>query len=74
MKGGTYKNSNSVLSTTSTTNPSWKPPVNKGQVKNGLCSKKNYFVKQPNYEEEYVFLSGTVRPPFARDFNLDGVT
>jgi hypothetical protein len=47
--------------------------VVKGQVKGGLCSKKNYFVI-PTKEENYTFLSGTVRPPFQRQFNMHGVT
>ena len=67
---GTYKSSKEVLA------PSEKykiqsSSVNKGQVKNGLCPKKNYFKKS---SEDYVFLSGTVRPPFEREFNLAGVT
>ena len=46
--------------------------VKKGQVKsNGLCPKKNYMVKT---DENYVFLSGTIRPPYEREFSLQGVT
>ena len=67
---GTYKNSKEVLSPPS--DNIQNTIVNKGQIKNGLCSKKNYFKK--NTEEDYVFLSGTVRPPFEREFRLDGVT
>ena len=45
------------------------------QVKSssGLCSKKNYFIKTPQ-DEQYVFMSGTVRPPYRREFEMRGVT
>jgi len=69
---GTYKNSKEVLAPPSSGNVTPNTVVNKGQVKPaGLCPKKNYFVQS---DENYVFLSGTVRPPFEREFNMDGVT
>lgn len=40
----------------------------------GLCPKKNYIIPPTKEEEDYIFLSGTVRPPFKRQFNLDAVT
>ena len=40
---GTYKNSKEVLSPPS--DNIQNTIVNKGQIKNGLCSKKNYFKK-----------------------------
>lgn len=48
--------------------------VNIGQVKVSKCPRKNYFKEQK--EEDYTFLSGTVRPPYEskRDFELQGVT
>jgi len=50
--------------------------VNK-QVKssNGLCPKKNYF-RNSNPNENYVFMSGTIQPPYnmEREFELNGVT
>jgi hypothetical protein len=69
---GTYKSSKEVLAPPSSGNSIPNTVVNKGQVKPaGLCPKKNYFVTS---NENYVFLSGTVRPPFEREFNMDGVT
>ena len=72
-RGGNYKTSKIVggeaLNTSTST-------VNT-QVKsvNGLCPKKNY-LKNTNPNENYVFMSGTVQPPYnmQREFELQGVT
>lgn len=40
-------------------------------IQSGKCPRKNYLKKT---DENYVFFSGTVRPPYAREFNLAGVT
>ena len=73
-RGGNYKTSKIVGGETLTTTTS---TVNT-QVKtvNGLCPKKNYF-KNPNPNENYVFMAGTVRPPYPnmeREFEMQGVT
>jgi len=46
--------------------------VQKGTVKLKKCPRKNYYKD----EEDYIFLQGTVRPPFnrEREFNMAGVT
>lgn len=67
---GSYKSSKDV--TEPYTSNNLNTVVKKGQVKSaGLCPKKNYMVKT---DENYVFLSGTVRPPYEREFSLQGVT
>lgn len=73
MKGN-YKNSKDVLAPPESNKQN--STVNKGQVRVGLCPKKNYFINKPVTDENYVFLEGTIRPPFnqERQFNLAGVT
>lgn len=72
-RGGNYKTSKIVGGETLTTSTS---TVNT-QVKtvNGLCSKKNY-LKSTKPDEKYVFMTGTVRPPYnmEREFEMQGVT
>ena len=68
---GTYKRSKDVVEPYNTNNVA-NTVVKKGHVKSsGLCPKKNYMVQT---DENYVFLSGTVRPPYEREFSLQGVT
>ena len=70
-RGGNYKTSKIVGGESLTTSTS---TVNT-QVKtvNGLCPKKNYY-KNSNPNENYVFLAGTIRPPYEREFEMQGVT
>jgi hypothetical protein len=72
-RGGNYKTSKivggeSLTTSTSTVNTQIKSA-------NGLCPKKNYF-KSQNPNENYVFMSGTVQPPYnmEREFEMQGVT
>ena len=69
MKSG-YQSGKEVLFKNNNNQPQ-NGLVSKTQVKQyGLCPKKNYIIN----EEDYVFLSGTVRPPFKRQFEMQGVT
>ena len=72
MKGN-YKNATEVLAPPENNKPN--SVVNKGQVRVGLCPKKNYYIPKDENGENYVFLAGTVRPPtYERQFNMPGVT
>ena len=72
-RGSNYETAKTVCATQKKSEQFTKnPTVNSGQVKVAKCPRKNYF-KEPN-EEDYVFLSGTVRPPYQRDFEMQGVT
>ena len=71
MSKSNYQTGKDVYGAQESSNQKLNQSVAKSQVKQyGLCPKKNYIIN----EEDYVFFSGTVRPPFQRQFNMQGVT
>lgn len=70
MNKGSYQTGKDVFSVQESSNQTPNQSVSKNQVKSGRCPRKNYIID----EEDYVFLSGTIRPPFQRQFNMQGVT
>ena len=71
MNKSSYQTGKDVFSNKESSNQKPNQSVTKSQVKSGRCPRKNYIVDE---EEDYVFFSGTVRPPFQRQFNMQGVT
>lgn len=70
MSKSNYQSGKDVLAVQESSNQKINQSVAKSQVKSGRCPRKNYIID----EEDYVFFSGTVRPPFQRQFNMQGVT
>ena len=70
MSKSNYQSGKDVLAVQESSNQKLNQSVTKSQVKPGRCPRKNYIID----EEDYVFFSGTVRPPFQRQFNMQGVT
>ena len=67
MNNGNYKSAKDVCNFKSSNNAN-SFRVDKS-AKPGRCPVKNYFKN-----ENYIFLSGTVRPPYEREFEMQGVT
>ena len=70
MSKNNYQTGKDVYAVQESSNQKLNQSVSKKQVKPGRCPKKNYIID----EEDYVFFSGTIRPPFERQFNMQGVT